>query len=109
MKRRSAAGVDASGEIDEAPDGPAASTRAAADRPLAVPAANEPDDSELDEPLPDAERLVDEAVAQCGEDLDTARLVRRDWRVPPGQGGVARRGPPPVHGARGQPQLVRPT
>ena len=37
MKRRSAAGVDASGEIDEAPSGPA--VRETADRPLAVPSA----------------------------------------------------------------------
>src|SRR5690242_16750483 len=38
------------------------------------------EDTELDLPLPDAERLVAEAVEVAGEDLDSARLVRRYWR-----------------------------
>src|SRR5689334_15989635 len=75
------------------------SARPAADRPLAVPApggdrvadqatdraetAIEADDAELDEPLPDAEHLISEAVALAGTDLDTARLVRRYWRFAP--------------------------
>ena len=41
------------------------------------------EDTELDEPLPDAERLVAEAVALAGDDLDSARLVRRYWRFAP--------------------------
>jgi glutamate dehydrogenase len=43
----------------------------------------ESEDTELDEPLPDAERLVAEAVALAGDDLDSARLVRRYWRFAP--------------------------
>ncbi len=89
MKRRPAARTTTS---------PAVPERASADRPLAVPAmggdrtvdgdsapavAMEADDTELDEPLPDAERLVTEAVALTGGDLDTARLVRRYWRFAP--------------------------
>ncbi|MEN3304703.1 MAG: glutamate dehydrogenase [Micromonosporaceae bacterium] len=41
------------------------------------------EDTELDEPLPDAERLMAEAVALAGHDLDSARLVRRYWRFAP--------------------------
>src|SRR5262249_8190703 len=37
-------------------------------------------DRGLGEPLPDAERLLAEAVALAGDDLDSARLVRRYWR-----------------------------
>src|SRR5438270_1299508 len=82
MKRRAATG--ASEEIDESPEGAGtAPARGAADRPLAVPSAADAEDSELEEPLPDAERLVDEAVALAGDDLDTARLVRRYWRFAP--------------------------
>ena len=43
----------------------------------------EAEDTELDEPLPDSERLVAEAVALAGDDLDSARLVRRYWRFAP--------------------------
>src|SRR5205809_1030755 len=107
MKRRAAAGVDAAGETDEATAGPTASTRVAADRPLAVPAATEPDDSELDEPLPDAERLVDEAVAQCGEDLDSARLVRRYWRFAPDEELVGLSDAELVRAAREHRELAR--
>src|SRR6266536_1016469 len=45
-------------------------------------AAAESEDSEL-EPLPDAERLVAEAVRLAGDDLDLARLVSRYWRFAP--------------------------
>src|SRR2546423_15354876 len=113
MKRRAATGVDASGELDEAPEGAGLMpVRAGADRPLAV-AGPETEDTELEEPLPDADRLVAEAVALAGEGLDTARLGRRDWRVAPGGGaggggargaGGGRRGPPAAGrppGARG--------
>src|SRR5437660_10134381 len=83
MKRRAATGVDASGELDEAPEGAGLMpVRAGADRPLAV-AGPETEDTELEEPLPDADRLVADAVALAGEDLDTARLVRRYWRFAP--------------------------
>jgi glutamate dehydrogenase len=41
------------------------------------------EDTELDEPLPDSERLMAEAVALAGDDLDSARLVRRYWRFAP--------------------------
>ncbi|MEV4707162.1 NAD-glutamate dehydrogenase [Actinoplanes sp. NPDC049316] len=40
-------------------------------------------DDELDEPLPNAERLVTEAVALAGEDHGTAALVGRFWRFAP--------------------------
>ncbi|MBO0871236.1 MAG: NAD-glutamate dehydrogenase, partial [Micromonosporaceae bacterium] len=43
----------------------------------------EAEDIELDEPLPDAERLIAEAVALAGPDLDSAHLVRRYWRFAP--------------------------
>src|SRR5436305_10942858 len=79
MKRRSVTEVGAADAAAE--EAPGASTRAAPDRPLAVAAEGE--DNELDEPLPDAEHLVAEAVALTGEDLDTARLVRRYWRFAP--------------------------
>ncbi|MEU4422602.1 NAD-glutamate dehydrogenase [Actinoplanes sp. NPDC024001] len=38
---------------------------------------------ELDEPLPDAERLVAQAVQRAGEDHTTASLVGRFWRFAP--------------------------
>ncbi|MBG0561931.1 NAD-glutamate dehydrogenase [Actinoplanes aureus] len=38
---------------------------------------------ELDEPLPDAERLVEQAVQRAGEDHTTASLVGRFWRFAP--------------------------
>ncbi|WP_328461787.1 NAD-glutamate dehydrogenase [Actinoplanes sp. NBC_00393] len=38
---------------------------------------------ELDEPLPDAERLVEQAVQRAGEDHSTASLVGRFWRFAP--------------------------
>jgi len=41
------------------------------------------EDSELDEPLPNAERLVAEAVARAGDDHVTAALVDRFWRFAP--------------------------
>src|SRR2546430_13426440 len=45
----------------------------------------EPEDSDLHEPMPDAERLVADAVRLAGDDLDTARLVGRYWRFAPPQ------------------------
>ncbi|BAL92380.1 putative NAD-specific glutamate dehydrogenase [Actinoplanes missouriensis 431] len=41
------------------------------------------DSGELDEPLPNAERLVAQAVQQAGEDISTASLVDRFWRFAP--------------------------
>jgi glutamate dehydrogenase len=41
------------------------------------------DDAELDEPLPNAERLVAEAMAYAGDDHQTASLVGRYWRFAP--------------------------
>src|SRR5207248_11088893 len=76
MKRRAVTEVSAAAE-----EAAAAPTRAATDQPLAVGA--EAEDTELDEPLPDAEHLVAEAVALTGDDLDTARLIRRYWRFAP--------------------------
>ena len=40
-------------------------------------------DDELEEPLPNAERLVAQAVALAGEDHSTASLVDRFWRFAP--------------------------
>jgi glutamate dehydrogenase len=40
-------------------------------------------DDELDEPLPNAERLVAQAVAMAGDDHQTASLVDRFWRFAP--------------------------
>jgi glutamate dehydrogenase len=45
--------------------------------------AEEPDDAELDEPVPNAERLVAQAVALAGDDHDAATLVSRFWRFAP--------------------------
>ena len=41
------------------------------------------EDGELDEPLPNAERLVAQAVALAGDDHTTAALVDRFWRFAP--------------------------
>ncbi|WP_229071258.1 NAD-glutamate dehydrogenase [Actinoplanes sp. DH11] len=41
------------------------------------------DAGELDEPMPDAERLVAQAVQKAGEDTTTASLVDRFWRFAP--------------------------
>ncbi|NUO58047.1 MAG: NAD-glutamate dehydrogenase [Hamadaea sp.] len=41
------------------------------------------DAADLDDDLPNAERLVATAVALAGEDLDTAQLVSRYWRFAP--------------------------
>src|SRR5438874_411572 len=106
MKRRAATG--ASEEIDESPEGAGtAPARGAADRPLAVPSAADAEDSELEEPLPDAERLVDEAVALAGEDLDTARLVRRYWRFAPDEELVGLSCAEMVQAAREHRELAR--
>jgi glutamate dehydrogenase len=45
--------------------------------------ADEIEDSELDEALPSGERMVAQAVALAGDDLDAARLVDRYWRFAP--------------------------
>jgi glutamate dehydrogenase len=41
------------------------------------------EDSDLDEPVPNAERLVAQAVALAGDDHDAATLVDRFWRFAP--------------------------
>ncbi|MEU4687719.1 NAD-glutamate dehydrogenase [Actinoplanes sp. NPDC023714] len=41
------------------------------------------DSGELDEPMPNAERLVAQAVQKAGEDTTTASLVDRFWRFAP--------------------------
>jgi glutamate dehydrogenase len=41
------------------------------------------DDGELDEPLPNGERLVSQAVTLAGDDHQTASLVGRFWRFAP--------------------------
>ncbi len=45
--------------------------------------ADDVEDSDLDEPVPNAERLVAQAVALAGEDQDAATLVDRFWRFAP--------------------------
>ncbi|MER7890699.1 NAD-glutamate dehydrogenase [Micromonospora sp. NPDC094482] len=45
--------------------------------------ADDAEDAELDEPVPNAERLVAQAVALAGEDHDAATLVSRFWRFAP--------------------------
>ncbi|SCG74180.1 NAD-glutamate dehydrogenase [Micromonospora humi] len=53
---------------------------------LGLPAqalADDVEDAELDEPVPNAERLVAQAVALAGEDHDAATLVDRFWRFAP--------------------------
>ncbi|MEU0151849.1 NAD-glutamate dehydrogenase [Micromonospora fulviviridis] len=44
---------------------------------------DESEDAELDEPVPNAERLVAQAVALAGDDHDAATLVGRFWRFAP--------------------------
>ena len=41
------------------------------------------EDADLDEPVPNAERLVAQAVALAGADHDAATLVDRFWRFAP--------------------------
>ncbi|MEU8190091.1 NAD-glutamate dehydrogenase [Micromonospora carbonacea] len=53
---------------------------------LGLPAealADDVEDAELDEPVPNAERLVAQAVALAGDDHDAATLVSRFWRFAP--------------------------
>ncbi|MGS2619042.1 NAD-glutamate dehydrogenase [Micromonospora sp. LZ34] len=53
---------------------------------LGLPAdslAEDVEDTELDEPVPNAERLVAQAVALAGDDHDAATLVSRFWRFAP--------------------------
>ncbi|MDG4805046.1 NAD-glutamate dehydrogenase [Micromonospora sp. WMMD980] len=53
---------------------------------LGLPAqalADESEDAELDEPVPNAERLVAQAVTLAGDDHDAATLVDRFWRFAP--------------------------
>ncbi|WP_200214782.1 NAD-glutamate dehydrogenase [Micromonospora coerulea] len=45
--------------------------------------ADDAEDAELDEPVPNAERLVAQAVALAGDDHDAATLVSRFWRFAP--------------------------
>ncbi len=90
MKRRPETGAAVTGpaeaELAEAAaDAERAEAEAAADAELTTDAGPpaEVEDTELEVPLPDAERLVSEAVTLAGDDLDTARLVRRYWRFAP--------------------------
>ena len=88
MKRRTATGV---GPVDEtsASDPATRVTGPTWKTPDGAPVAGvelavtESEDGELDEPLPDAESLVAEAVRLAGDDLDAARLIRRYWRFAP--------------------------
>ncbi|MGC4790838.1 NAD-glutamate dehydrogenase [Micromonospora sp. DT178] len=53
---------------------------------LGLPAdalADDVEDNELDEPVPNVERLVAQAVALAGDDHDAATLVSRFWRFAP--------------------------
>ncbi|MEO3746329.1 NAD-glutamate dehydrogenase [Plantactinospora sp. B5E13] len=53
---------------------------------LGLPAealADDVEDADLDEPVPNAERLVAQAVALAGDDHDVATLVDRFWRFAP--------------------------
>jgi glutamate dehydrogenase len=45
--------------------------------------ADDVEDAELDEPVPNAERMVAQAVALAGDDHQTAALVNRFWRFAP--------------------------
>ncbi|KOX10934.1 MULTISPECIES: NAD-glutamate dehydrogenase [Micromonospora] len=45
--------------------------------------ADDVEDADLDEPVPNAERLVAQAVALAGDDHDAATLVGRFWRFAP--------------------------
>jgi glutamate dehydrogenase len=64
------------------------------------------EDTELDQPLPDAERLVAEAVALAGDDLDSARLVRRYWRFAPDEDLVGLTAAEMLSGARAHRELA---
>src|SRR3712207_9082043 len=74
------------------------------------------EDSELDEPLPNAERLVAQAVALAGADYTTAPPVDRFWRFPPQQepvgytpeGEVPARGAPRRAGNQRPPRPTQP-
>ncbi|GLY03641.1 NAD-glutamate dehydrogenase [Actinoplanes sp. NBRC 101535] len=46
-------------------------------------ASNDSTEGELDQPLPDAERLVAQAVQRAGDDHTTASLIDRFWRFAP--------------------------
>ncbi len=48
------------------------------------------EDTELDEPVPNAERLVAQAVTLAGDDHDAATLVARYWRFAPDEELVGR-------------------
>jgi glutamate dehydrogenase len=63
------------------PAGGAAAVETLYDVPLGLePQADEVEDAELDEPVPNTERLVAQAVALAGNDAETASLVDRYWR-----------------------------
>jgi glutamate dehydrogenase len=47
------------------------------------PTADDAEDAELDEPVPNAERLVSDAVALVGDDHAQAQLIDRFWRFAP--------------------------
>jgi glutamate dehydrogenase len=65
------------------------------------------EDSELEEPLPDAERLMAEAVALAADDLDSARLVRRYWRFAPDEELIGRTPEGMLADARAHRELAR--
>ncbi|MEH1126551.1 NAD-glutamate dehydrogenase [Micromonospora sp. CPCC 206061] len=44
---------------------------------------DEVEDAEIEEPVPSTERLVEQAVALAGDDLESAALVDRFWRFAP--------------------------
>ncbi len=71
-----------------------------------VGAADAGEDNELDEPLPDAESLIAEAVALAGEDLDSAQLVRRYWRFAPDEELVGLTAQEMLADARGHRELA---
>ncbi len=78
---RSGRGDFDTGSSDPTVTGPRPPVGAGRGRPRAAEPG--PEDTELDEPMPDAERLIADAVALAGEDLDSAQLVRRYWRFAP--------------------------
>ncbi|GFJ78329.1 hypothetical protein Phou_025090 [Phytohabitans houttuyneae] len=64
--------------------GAGASVDTISDGPLPeLPSVDEVEDAEIDEPVPSTERLVAQAVALAGDDLDSAALVDRFWRFAP--------------------------
>jgi glutamate dehydrogenase len=72
MHRRAGVdGAETQGDLDELGPGTALTGRVGID----------PDD--VDEPLPDAERLVADAITLAGDDHGTAALVDRYWRFAP--------------------------